>query len=198
MARVLMLDIGGVFYRGWPQEPFWSHWCHRLDLDRATLEKWLSSGEDARLARLGQITADDYYARAAAKHGAAPSTFKALLEDAYTSEFNSRLADCVRTLRSRGLESWALTNSLSSETTWMQRPGFEGLFAGVISSCDCGLAKPDPEIFAFAARRAGADPHEILFIDDMADNVAAARVAGFHAIIFDDTETIIEELSRRW
>ena len=68
----------------------------------------------------------------------------------------------------------------------------------MISSCECGLAKPDAAIFTRAAQRAGADPHEILFVDDLISHVEAARVAGFEAIQFDDTHTAIAELARRW
>ena len=198
MARVLMLDIGGVFYRGWPDDEFWPRWAAKTGLGRVELEDWLSTSEDARLARLGQITAADYYARAAKRHGSDPDTFKALLDDAYASEFNTRFADFVRGLAARGVPVWALTNSLSAEAVWMRRPGFEGLFEGVISSCECGLAKPDAAIFTLAAQRAAAEPHEILFVDDLISHVEAARVAGFEAIQFDDTNTVIAELARRW
>ena len=80
----------------------------------------------------------------------------------------------------------------------MRRPGFEGLFEGVISSCECGLAKPDLAIFAFAAQRAGAEPSEILFVDDIMSHVEAARAAGFEAIQFDDTDKVIAALAGRW
>lgn len=198
MARVLMLDIGGVFYRGWPDDGFWPRWSVRTGLGRAELEDWLSTSDDARLARLGHITAADYYVRAATRYGSDPDTFRALLDEAYASEFNTRLADFVRGLAARGVPVWALTNSLSAEAVWMRRPGFEGLFEGVISSCECGLAKPDAAIFALAAQRAAADPHEILFVDDLIRHVEAARAAGFEAIQFDDTDTVMAELARRW
>ena len=198
MPRILMLDIGGVFYRGWPDEDFWPRWTTRTGLSRADLETWLSTGDDARLARLGQITAAEYHARAAARHGAKPETFRTLLKDAYASEFNTRFADFVRGLGAGGLPVWALTNSLSTEAVWMRRPGFEGLFTGVISSCDCGLAKPDPAIFAMAARRAGARPDDILFVDDITSHVEAARAAGFEALTFTETDRVIAELNRRF
>ena len=124
--------------------------------------------------------------------------FKTLLEEAYASDFNARLADFVRELVARGVTVWALANSLTPEAVWMSRRGFEGLFEGVVSSCECGLAKPDLAIFALAAQRVGAEPHEILFVDDVMINVGAARLAGFDAIQFDDTVKVISELSGCW
>jgi HAD superfamily hydrolase (TIGR01509 family) len=161
------------------------------------LEDWLSTSGDARLARLGQISAAEYYARAAARHGADQETFKALLEEAYGSDFNSQLADYVRELAAQGVPVWALTNSLSTEAQWMARRGFEGLFRGVISSCECGLAKPDLAIFALAAHRAGVEPREIVFADDVMSHVEAARSAGFDAFQFVDTGESIAQFSLR-
>jgi putative hydrolase of the HAD superfamily len=44
-----------------------------------------------------------------------------------------------------------------------------------------GVTKPDPGFFAAAARRVGAEPSTILFIDDSARNVEGARAAGLAA-----------------
>ena len=47
------------------------------------------------------------------------------------------------------------------------------------------IAKPDPAIFALACRRADLTPGELLFVDDVAANIAAARALGFHVHLFD-------------
>lgn len=198
MASTLMLDIGGVFYRGWPADDFWPRWSLRTGLDRSELEEWLSSSEDARLARVGHISAAEYYDRASRRHGADPNTFKALVEEAFLSDFNTELAGFVRSLNDRGVRVWALTNSLSPEAVWMSRPDIGSLFVGVISSCEYGLAKPDPKIFALAARRAGVAPHDIIFVDDILSHVQAARDAGFAAIQFDCTRNLTADLARRF
>jgi putative hydrolase of the HAD superfamily len=44
------------------------------------------------------------------------------------------------------------------------------------------VAKPDPAFFHRAADHIGAEPGEILLIDDSAKNVEAARSAGMSAI----------------
>ena len=43
-----------------------------------------------------------------------------------------------------------------------------------------GLAKPDPAIFAEYQKRTGVAAAEILFFEDLPDNIAAARAAGWH------------------
>lgn len=56
---------------------------------------------------------------------------------------------------------------------------------GVFSS-RVQLMKPQPAIFRTAARRFGLVPGELVFIDDLAHNVDAARALGWQAIHFND------------
>jgi putative hydrolase of the HAD superfamily len=59
--------------------------------------------------------------------------------------------------------------------------GYDTLFDVSCYSWELGAAKPDPEFFAAAAQRIGAEPSAILFIDDTGENVRAARDAGLAA-----------------
>jgi len=43
------------------------------------------------------------------------------------------------------------------------------------------LAKPDPAIYQAALTELGCAPGEVLFFDDLPENIAAAREAGWHA-----------------
>lgn len=54
-------------------------------------------------------------------------------------------------------------------------------FNRIFLSYEMGLAKPDKAIFLRAVEESGVNPEETLFIDDSADNCAAARGAGLHA-----------------
>ena len=47
-----------------------------------------------------------------------------------------------------------------------------------------GDMKPRASAFHLVASRAGFDPQRALFVDDLAENVAAARALGFHGHIF--------------
>ncbi|HWE76668.1 MAG TPA: HAD-IA family hydrolase [Stellaceae bacterium] len=51
-------------------------------------------------------------------------------------------------------------------------------------SHEIGDMKPHVSAFEFVVARAGIEPKRALFIDDLAENVAAARTAGFHGHIF--------------
>lgn len=56
------------------------------------------------------------------------------------------------------------------------------------------VAKPDPEIFRRALDTIGALPHQVVFIDDLSENVTAARSLGMQAFQFLDTQSLLRQL----
>jgi 2-haloacid dehalogenase len=88
-------------------------------------------------------------------------------------------------LRARGTRLYALTN-FSTETWPIARERFDFLswFEDTVVSGEHGVVKPDPLIFEIAIRRFRLDPPRTVFIDDLAENVAAARAIGFRALHF--------------
>jgi putative hydrolase of the HAD superfamily len=57
-------------------------------------------------------------------------------------------------------------------------------------------AKPDPEIFRRALEVIGSLPRHIVFVDDLVENVMAARALGMKAYQFSDSRTLLRELER--
>ena len=47
-----------------------------------------------------------------------------------------------------------------------------------------GMVKPSPDAFRRVAKDAGIEPSRSLFVDDLAENVAAAESVGFHGHVF--------------
>ncbi len=56
----------------------------------------------------------------------------------------------------------------------------------IIDSSEVGAIKPEKRIFEIAAERAGAQPNEILLIDDDTPNVIEADKLGWHVISCDE------------
>lgn len=74
------------------------------------------------------------------------------------------------------------------------------LCAGVVVSCDTGLVKPDPKIYQHLTDRFSLNPEECIFVDDMQENVEAARACGWEAEQLTDTEKggeLIDQIVRR-
>lgn len=74
--------------------------------------------------------------------------------------------------------------------------GLAELFDAFFSSCYLGLRKPDPKIYQTALDVLQRDPEEAVFIDDRAENVAAAAKLGIHAIQYRGSANLAEELGR--
>jgi HAD superfamily hydrolase (TIGR01509 family) len=72
--------------------------------------------------------------------------------------------------------------------------GLHRIGHGALPSFLTGFMKPDPGIYAEAERRFALEPRSTLFIDDRAENVAAARSRGWQAIEHADFQTTLAGL----
>jgi len=100
---------------------------------------------------------------------------------------NPEAVAIVQVLTEREIPVIAITNTARRGSTWRdylrEQWGLE--FRCVVSSCDCGAAKPDPAIFQEAARRIGLAPGEILHVGDRWElDVEGALRAGFGAMLY--------------
>jgi putative hydrolase of the HAD superfamily len=59
-------------------------------------------------------------------------------------------------------------------------------FESGVFSARVQLIKPEPALYALAQQRFGAQPQELVFLDDHLPNVQAARAAGWQALHFTD------------
>ncbi|WP_055586468.1 HAD family hydrolase [Peterkaempfera griseoplana] len=71
-----------------------------------------------------------------------------------------------------------VTNATTRLESDLAALGLTGALDAVVNSARIGVAKPDPEVFRIAARRAGVPVRRCLFVDDTESNTAAARALG--------------------
>lgn len=89
----------------------------------------------------------------------------------------------VHRLRAAGYGVHLGTNQEQGRAAYMRASlGYEELFDVCCYSCELGATKPDRLFFERAVERIGAQPHEVLFVDDSEPNVAGARDAGLPAV----------------
>ena len=70
-------------------------------------------------------------------------------------------------------------------------------FDEYVLSYEVGAMKPSPRIYAEAIARAGCEPGECFFTDDIPEYVAGARAAGIDAVQFQSAAQIESELTKR-
>jgi putative hydrolase of the HAD superfamily len=94
---------------------------------------------------------------------------------------------CLAALRARGLHLAILTNfELPSIHLTLQNASLDpGWFSVLLSSATTCFPKPDPRAYLAAATALNLPPTACAFVDDLPDNVEAARAIGMQAWLLD-------------
>lgn len=160
-----------------------THDWHRLEIGALSLEEWFA-GVQAR----------------------APEVLGAPIDvDAYL-QFMTSMAVGVhwpvvhraRALKASGMPIALLTNNVKEwGDHWRSSFPVEELFEVVVDSSEVGMRKPDVRIYLLTCERVGVVPEACVFLDDNADNVAAARALGMETVHFgEDPFAAVAELDR--
>lgn len=89
-------------------------------------------------------------------------------------------------LKKAGYKLGLISNcSIDIPDIWPRTP-LAPFFDVTVFSCNCGLMKPDPAIYRPATGKLGVKPEDCLFVDDNADNLAAAASLGMKAVLIED------------
>jgi putative hydrolase of the HAD superfamily len=93
-----------------------------------------------------------------------------------------------------------ITGILSDQTHWLdwlnERDHFYDCFDHVFNSYDMGKGKRDPSLFNDIAEQLELSPAEILFVDDIENNVARAQAAGWQTIHYVDEASFMEMIDK--
>ncbi|HMH15842.1 MAG TPA: HAD family phosphatase [Edaphobacter sp.] len=160
------------------------YWANRHAYDRGDLKGhafWYKIAEGAQIV----LTPDQL----------------AALVDADTDlwgQLNPPMIDWVQRLQRAGIRTGILSNMPDAmETGLRARHSWIEAFDHHTWSHALNLAKPEPEIYRHAAEGLATPPENILFIDDRAENIAAALAAGMQAIQYTDHPTFEHEMQAR-
>lgn len=87
-------------------------------------------------------------------------------------------------LRGRGLRLALVSNASTAEVAaWAESP-LAAQFDTAVFSCECGYAKPEPEIYRLACARLGVAPEQAMFVGDGgSDEHAGAAAVGMHPVL---------------
>lgn len=146
----------------------------------------------------GAITTADFHRRVMAIAGAEMSygDFYAIYNDIFTA--NEPAIDVLGRAKAAGYRLLLLSNTDPERFGFARRtfPAL-GLFDGFVLSYELRLLKPDPAIYLAAARAAGCEPGECVFVDDMEENVRAAVATGLAGIHYLPETDLYAELKKR-
>ena len=197
----IVFDFAGVLFH-WQPRHLVRRELPRLAVDETSAQRLVQDifqgygGDWAEFDR-GTIEAPALVQRIAARTGL-PTTAVQAVVDAVPAELQP-MPDTVallRRLHAQGRRLHFLSNMPAPYADHLEREhGFLRCFESGVISARVRQIKPEPGIFDTAARRFGADPAQLLFIDDVAENVRAAHRAGWQALHFVDAADCEARLS---
>lgn len=164
----------------------WAAACERMATHSSStppqIHKEIASGDLVARYERGELTTSDFLSLFGKKIGfREPSGYlKELWSDIFTPiDEHVAMIGQVKPPIQVGI----LSNTNEAHMDWIHDRfhWFRSIRPKVLS-CEVGFRKPELEIYDIAAKRAGALPGEILFVDDLPDNVTAAQKAGWHAV----------------
>lgn len=186
-VSAVVFDVGNVLYHWDPR-----HLYRRMIADEAALERFIEE-TDFVAWHLGLDEGRSLADEAASLTARFPH-HKPLI-DAWGPRFGESIGEpvagmpaLVAALDTAGVPLFAITNF--SAEFWAPFAAREAAvfdrFRSIVVSGEEKLVKPDPRIFELALQRFGIAAPSALFVDDRAENVAAAEAVGMRAHLFVD------------
>ena len=183
--KAFIFDCGGVLLRNADLSPY-QVWEQRLGLDSGKLENIIWNGEAWKQAEVGQLTDAEFWACVGEQLGLRdPAQVQALRQDLWSTwRVDEQVLAMVDRARAHCTVAILSNASDNLEEMLTERYQVADRFHLILNSARLGIAKPDPAIYEEALRQLGIKAGEAVFIDDRAENVAAAAALGMHVVWF--------------
>lgn len=192
--KAVVFDIGGVL-EVIDDSIFPGAWPARLGLMEAEFGDRLGGlGNPV----IGEVTWEELHAHWCARLGLDAEAGDEIASDFwrwYVGTLDQQLFDWFAAQRAHR-KTGILSNSGPGARDRERHHGFEAITDDIVYSHEVGLMKPDARVFDLTAERLAVRPDEVLFLDDVEENVAAARAAGWHAVLHTSTRTSIAEMEQ--
>ena len=194
--RAVIFDFGGVLVRMVDDRPR-IRLAEQLGVPLSRLDDLVFFSDSAQKASKGEFSVGMHWEAVRKALGIRPEDMAGFLEQYWSADdVNWQLLDYIRELHPR-YKVGLLSNAWDDlRQTMHTRWDIDGLFDEMVISAEVKLVKPDPRVFHLALVRLGVKADEAVFIDDVEDNVIAARKEGLIAIQFQDTGKTLDELNQ--
>lgn len=106
------------------------------------------------------------------------------------------MLESVAELKQQGYRVALLSNTTKARSYFFRDHGYYKLFDPVILSWEVNLKKPDPEIYKLMLQKLNLAANECVFIDNLSENVQAARKLGMTGIHFKTPQQFRADLAK--
>jgi epoxide hydrolase-like predicted phosphatase len=145
----------------------------------------------------GLLSEDEFWRRVCGELNIAVGDYHLLWAEAFEAVYKPKgeIFSMAKRLRARGYLTGVLSDTEPAGMEYFYRQGYD-MFDVVVFSCAEGVKKPERQIYELALERLGVAAGEAVFIDNRADFIEGARVAGLKTILFESVEQVRNELKR--
>jgi putative hydrolase of the HAD superfamily len=193
--KAVLLDYGGVIADEGFQNGLRAM-AREQGLDEDTMMNVASSAVYSSGFVLGQGTENEFWKcmrEGVGLKGSDADLTKRVLEGFVLRPW---MIERVKQLNAQGI----VTGILSDQTHWLdwlnERDHFFENFDHVFNSYHMGKGKRDPGLFHDITKQLALSPGEILFVDDIKNNVIRAQSAGWQTIHYVDKASLLEMLDK--
>ncbi len=153
--------------------------------------------EPMKMLETGKITEQDFWQQfltATQVKTELPPT--SLLARKFIARFqiNQDVVQIARELRTKHYTVGVMSNTIAPHLAFMRTTHLFDLFNPLIFSNEVGVAKPNPQIYTIILNTLKLQPEEVLFIDDLLENVEGANRVGIHGILYLNAEKLREDI----
>lgn len=187
--QAIVLDLGNVIFE-WSRESIGEF--------GPTLRSIMKTDIYAQY-ETGQIETEEEFCETVGQQLGTDGTYvRTVFQNTRASlQTNNKLVEFIRELkRTTGIAVYAMSNIPRSDIDYLQREHLSAMsvFDQIFSSGFAGMRKPDADFFRMITEKNRLVPGRIIFIDDKAENVDAARRFGMCGVWFEGTDALLHRL----
>ena len=160
-------------------------------------EQLVFNSEMGKKAQRGEVTTADLWLHVANELSLSPEGVEQFQREFWGGDvLDEEMVNLIRQLKSR-YQTAIISNATDRlrQTLHTKYP-IADAFDLIVISAEEKVMKPDPEIYLRTLDRLGRKAAETVFIDDFAENIAAARSLGMNVVHFNPSVDIAVEFKK--
>jgi len=196
MIQGVIFDYGNVLAATRDPEPR-AAWEARLSLQPGDLGRLAHNDQSWVAAQCGRISVEAYWRDIAQALQLSAADAAQLQADFYRGDrVNEALTTRIDAMREAGLRLGVLSNFSRELWTLLELQDLRRRFDAIAVSADLGVMKPELAAYHAILNMLNLPPEACLFIDDLPENIAAARSLGLHGVLFRDHPSCLAEIDQ--
>lgn len=195
----IFFDLGNVLFL-FEHQKAWRQMAQLCELDPETVRDTVFRSSLQLDYERGAISSEQFYQQFCQQLEVQPDYLQLMKAASDIFQPAVEVIDIVQHLNGEGYQLGLLSNTCAAHWQWIERQGFprfQDYFETLVLSFQVYCLKPELEIYAIAAKQAQRPAADLLLIDDLKENVTAARDAGWDAIQFVGLEDLKDQFRRR-